>query len=326
MSKKIGIVGATGLVGTELLSLFEEREVSFQELRLFASDKSFGKIVHCDEQEYEVERLVKDRLLGLDYIFFCSSKEVSHEYIPFAADHGACCIDNSASFRQDPKVPLVVPEINKEDARKHKGIIANPNCSTIIALMALFPLHKLFAMTGFCVSTYQAVSGVGYKGIKSLIDYSNKENSTSASVFGEQILHNAIPKIGDFFEDGYSSEEIKMLNESRKILSLQNLKVSATCVRVPVVRAHSMSIIAQFRKKVDLDMAKEGLTSADGVDFFDRGTFPTPLKQAGRNNISVGRLRVNTFLENALEMWVVGDQIRKGAALNALQIFELLEK
>lgn len=326
MSKKIGIVGATGLVGTELLSLFEEREVSFQELRLFASDKSCGKIVHCDEQEYEVERLVKDRLLGLDYIFFCSSKEVSHEYIPFAADHGACCIDNSASFRQDPKVPLVVPEINKEDARKHKGIIANPNCSTIIALMALFPLHKLFAMTGFCVSTYQAVSGVGYKGIKSLIDYSNKENSTSASVFGEQILHNAIPKIGDFFEDGYSSEEIKMLNESRKILSLQNLKVSATCVRVPVVRAHSMSIIAQFRKKVDLDMAKEGLTSADGVDFFDRGTFPTPLKQAGRNNISVGRLRVNTFLENALEMWVVGDQIRKGAALNALQIFELLEK
>ena len=199
MSKKIGIVGATGLVGTELLSLFEEREVSFQELRLFASDKSCGKIVHCDEQEYEVERLVKDRLLGLDYIFFCSSKEVSHEYIPFAADHGACCIDNSASFRQDPKVPLVVPEINKEDARKHKGIIANPNCSTIIALMALFPLHKLFAMTGFCVSTYQAVSGVGYKGIKSLIDYSNKENSTSASVFGEQILHNAIPKIGDFF-------------------------------------------------------------------------------------------------------------------------------
>ena len=326
MSKKIGIVGATGLVGTELLSLFEEREVSFQELRLFASDKSCGKIVHCDEQEYEVERLVKDRLLGLDYIFFCSSKEVSHEYIPFAADHGACCIDNSASFRQDPKVPLVVPEINKEDARKHKGIIANPNCSTIIALMALFPLHKLFAMTGFCVSTYQAVSGVGYKGIKALIDYSNKENSTSASVFGEQILHNAIPKIGDFFEDGYSSEEIKMLNESRKILSLQNLKVSATCVRVPVVRAHSMSIIAQFRKKVDLDMAKEGLTSADGVDFFDRGTFPTPLKQAGRNNISVGRLRVNTFLENALEMWVVGDQIRKGAALNALQIFELLEK
>ena len=326
MSKKIGIVGATGLVGTELLSLFEEREVSFQELRLFASDKSCGKIVHCDEQEYEVERLVKDRLLGLDYIFFCSSKEVSREYVPFAADHGACCIDNSASFRQDPKVPLVVPEINKEDARKHKGIIANPNCSTIIALMALFPLHKLFAMTGFCVSTYQAVSGVGYKGIKSLIDYSNKENSTSASVFGEQILHNAIPKIGDFFEDGYSSEEIKMLNESRKILSLQNLKVSATCVRVPVVRAHSMSIIAQFRKKVDLDMAKEGLTSADGVDFFDRGTFPTPLKQAGRNNISVGRLRVNTFLENALEMWVVGDQIRKGAALNALQIFELLEK
>lgn len=326
MSKKIGIVGATGLVGIELLSLFEEREVSFQELRLFSSDKSCGKIVHCDKQEYEVERLVKDRLLGLDYIFFCSTKEVSNEYVPFAAENGACCIDNSASFRQDPKVPLVVPEINKEDARKHNGIIANPNCSTIIALMALFPLHKLFDMTGFCASTYQAVSGVGYKGIKSLIDDSNKENSTSVSVFGEQILHNAIPKIGDFFEDGYSSEEIKMLNESRKILSLQNLKVSATCVRVPVVRAHSMSIIAQFRKKVDLDMAKESLDSADGVDFFDRGTFPTPLRQAGRNNISVGRLRVNTFLENALEMWVVGDQIRKGAALNALQIFELLEK
>lgn len=326
MSKKIGIVGATGLVGTELLSLFEEREVSSQELRLFASDKSFGKIVRCNEQEYEVERLVKDRLLGLDYIFFCSTKEVSNEYVPFAAENEACCIDNSASFRQDPKVPLVVPEINKEDARKHNGIIANPNCSTIIALMALFPLHKLFDLTGFCVSTYQAVSGVGYKGIKSLIDDSNKENSTSSSVFGEQILHNAIPKIGDFFEDGYSSEEIKMLNESRKILSLQNLKVSATCVRVPVVRAHSMSIIAQFRKKVDLDMAKESLASADGVDFFDRGTFPTPLKQAGRNNISVGRLRVNTFLENSLEMWVVGDQIRKGAALNALQIFEFLEK
>lgn len=326
MGKKIGIVGATGLVGTELLSLFEEREVHFQELRLFASDKSCGKIVHCDGQEYKVERLVKDRLLGLDYIFFCSTKEVSHEYVPFAAENGACCIDNSASFRQDPRVPLVVPEINKEDAGRHNGIIANPNCSTIIALMALFPLHKLFDLTGFCVSTYQAVSGVGYKGIKSLIDDSNEESSMSASVFGEQILHNAIPKIGDFFEDGYSSEEIKMLNESRKILSLQNLKVSATCVRVPVVRAHSMSIIAQFRKKVDLNIAKESLASAEGVDFFDKGTFPTPLRQAGRNNISVGRLRINTFLENALEMWVVGDQIRKGAALNALQIFELLEK
>lgn len=326
MSKKIGIVGATGLVGTKLLSLFEERKVPFQELRLFASDKSCGKIVSCNEKEYEVEKLVKDRLLGLGYIFFCSSKEVSREYVPFAADHGACCIDNSASFRQDPRVPLVVPEINKEDARKHKGIIANPNCSTIIALMALFPLHKLFAMTGFCASTYQAVSGVGYKGIKSLIDDSNEENSMSASVFGEQILHNAIPKFGDFFEDGYSSEEIKMLNESRKILSLQNLKVSATCVRVPVVRAHSMSIIAQFRKKVDLNIVKESLASAEGVDFFYKGTFPTPLRQAGRNNISVGRLRINTFLENALEMWVVGDQIRKGAALNALQIFELLEK
>ncbi|MDR2779254.1 MAG: aspartate-semialdehyde dehydrogenase [Puniceicoccales bacterium] len=324
MSIKIGIVGATGIVGSEFILLLEELKLSVSDLRLFASEKSDGRQIYFNGNGFVVEKLEKSKLKNLDYLFFCSSEEISKEFIPVAVANSICCIDNSAAFRLHQDVPLVIPEINPHALRNHKNVIANPNCSTIIALMALFPLHKRFELLGFCASTYQAVSGVGNSGIEALHRDIGGTFAMSQDVFGEQILQNAIPKIGQFYSNGYSSEELKMLNESRKILSLQRLKVSSTCVRLPILRAHSMSIIARFKKSFDLGEAERILSTNESVDYFSN-TFPTPLKQTGKNHIGIGRLRKDTFLKNAATMWIVGDQVRKGAALNAVQIMEYLE-
>ncbi|MDR1527971.1 MAG: aspartate-semialdehyde dehydrogenase [Puniceicoccales bacterium] len=324
MSIKIGIIGATGIVGSEFISLLEERKISVAGLCLFASEKSDGKEIHFNGENIRVEKLEKSKLKNLDYLFFCSSEEISKEFIPMAAANNICCIDNSAAFRLHRDVPLVIPEINPHALENHRNIIANPNCSTIIALMALFPLHRRFELSGFCVSTYQAVSGVGYSGIEALKQDIAGNFALSQDIFGEQILQNAIPQIGQFSPNGYSSEELKMSNESRKILSLPRLKVSSTCVRLPILRAHSMSIIAKFRNPFDLNEAERVLSTDEHIDYFPNA-FPTPLKQACKNNVGIGRLRKDTFLKNAATMWVVGDQIRKGAALNAIQIMECLE-
>ncbi|MDR0693410.1 MAG: aspartate-semialdehyde dehydrogenase [Puniceicoccales bacterium] len=324
MNIKIGIIGATGIVGSEFISLLEQRKISVTDLCLFASEKSDGRKIHFNGKGIGVEKLEKSKLRDLDYLLFCSSEEISKEFIPVAAENNICCIDNSAAFRLHQDVPLVIPEINPRALENHKNIIANPNCSTIIALMALFPLHQRFGLSGFYVSTYQAVSGVGHSGIEALKQDIIGNFSLSQDVFGEQILQNAIPKVGQFSSNGYSSEELKMANESRKILSLQRLKVSSICVRLPILRAHSMSIIARFRNPFDLDEAERVLATNEHIDYFP-GAFPTPLKQACKNNIGIGRLRKDTFLKNAATMWVVGDQIRKGAALNAIQIMEHLE-
>ncbi|MDR2776525.1 MAG: aspartate-semialdehyde dehydrogenase [Puniceicoccales bacterium] len=323
MSIKIGIIGATGIVGSEFISLLEERKISVTDLYLFASEKSDGKKIRFKDKNIRVEKLEKSKLENLDYSFFCSSEEISKKFIPVAAANDICCIDNSAAFRLHRDVPLVIPEINPHALENHKNIIANPNCSTIIALMALFPLHQRFGLSGFCVSTYQAVSGVGLAGIEALKQDMVGNFALSQDIFGEQILQNAIPKIGQFSLNGYSSEELKMSNESRKILSLQKLKVSSTCVRLPILRAHSMSIIARFRSPFDLDEAEQILSTNEHIDYFPNA-FPTPLKQACKNNVGIGRLRKDTFLKNAATMWAVGDQIRKGAALNAIQIMEHL--
>ncbi|MDR2737820.1 MAG: aspartate-semialdehyde dehydrogenase [Puniceicoccales bacterium] len=322
---RIGIVGATGIVGAELIFLLETRGTPISELHLFASEKSGGKSIEAWGKSFSVKKLEKSALQNLDYMFFCSTEEISLEFIPTAAANGICCIDNSSAFRERSDVPLVVPEINHGDLANHGNVIANPNCSTIIALMAIFPLHTAFGLRGFCASTYQAVSGVGRGGMEALRLDNSGDFTLSREIFGEQILHNAIPKIGKFLPNGYSTEEMKMLNESRKILSLPELAVSSTCVRIPVARAHSMSIIAQFNLKPTLELVEDILAESEFVDFYSGDSFPSPLRQSNADSIGVGRLRADSFLENALSMWVVGDQIRKGAALNAVQIMEYIE-
>ncbi|MDR2432784.1 MAG: aspartate-semialdehyde dehydrogenase [Puniceicoccales bacterium] len=317
MSIKIGFIGATGIVGSEFISLLEERKISVADLCLFASEKSDGRKIHFNGKSITVEKLEKSKLKNLDYPFFCYNEEISKESISMGAENNICCIDNSAAFRLHRDAPFVIPEINPHAIENHRNIIANPNCSTIIALMALFPLHQRFELSGFCVSTYQAVSRVGYSGIEALKQDIVRNFALSQEVFGEQILQNAIPKIGQFSFNGYSSEELKMSNESRKILSLQKLKVSSTCARLPILRAHSMSIIAKFRSPLDRGEAEQILSSNKHIDYFPNA-FPTPLKQACKNNVGIGRLRKDTFLKNAATMWVVGDQIRQGVTLNAI--------
>lgn len=326
MDRKIGIIGATGSVGTELIKLMEEHNVVPSSLRLFASEHSVGKTLRLHGVDYVVEALSEDKLCNLDYAFFCSDAEISRQYVPMAASYGVCCIDNSSAFRTCPDVPLIVPEINAHAISRDARIIANPNCSTIIAMMALAPLHRAFTLSGFCVSTYQAVSGMGNQGIQALHDDIDGQSEQAYNIFGAPIAYNAIPQIGQFQESGYSSEECKMLYESRKILGNEHLRVSATCVRIPVWRAHAMSVIAQFVNPLTMSHVIELLENTPGVQYLHDPEYPTPLKQSKKNDIAVGRLRLDSFLDNALSLWVVGDQIRKGAALNALQIMECCER
>ncbi|MDR1401831.1 MAG: aspartate-semialdehyde dehydrogenase [Puniceicoccales bacterium] len=325
MNLRIGIVGATGIVGMELLSLLEERKISVAALRLFASEKSTGKRVYFSGQTFPVEKLEMGKLENFDYLFFCAGTSVSREFIPAAAASGICCIDNSSAFRGYDDVPLVIPEINPHALLGHKNIIANPNCSTIIALMAIFPLHQMFGLRRFCAATYQAVSGVGCSGMRALEEEIADSHSLAEKIFGERILSNAIPKIGDFSPNGYTSEEVKMLNESRKILSLPDLRVSATCVRIPVKRVHSIAAIVEFHEPFDMRLGEQILQQNNSIDFFQHNEFPCPLRRENMDNVAVGRLRSDTFLDNAVSLWIVGDQVRKGAALNALQIMEKLE-
>jgi aspartate-semialdehyde dehydrogenase len=324
MKVKIGIVGATGIVGSELIALLNERHVRVAELRLFASEKSVGKKINWQGSWIGVERMEKSRLKNLDYLFFCAGKEVSQEFLPAAAN-GVRCIDNSSAFRDRPDVPLVVPEINPGALDGHRNIIANPNCSTIIALMGLFPLHKAFELERFFASTYQAVSGVGRRGLESLERDRLGNFALSKEIFGEKIEGNAIPFVGQMLPDGHTSEEMKMLNESRKILSFPGLKVSSTCVRIPVERAHSIAVVAQFKKSFDLGQAEEVLANDSHIDYFPHHSFPTALGQSHGDRVGVGRVRMDACLDRAVAMWIVGDQIRKGAALNAVQIMELME-
>lgn len=326
MKKKIGIVGATGLVGKELLLLLEEKKVSFNSLRLFASERSKGQTVRFRDQSISIELLSEEALKDLDYLFFCSTDDISKTWVPIATQQGICCIDNSSAFRMDSDVPLIVPEINPEALLSSNSlIIANPNCTTIITLMALHALHHQFGLRRFMASSYQAVSGAGTAGIQALTSTGPQRDVIATQTFGEPILNNAIPQIGSFSDNGYTSEEVKMLNESRKILDLPHLKVAATCVRIPVLRAHSVSISAEFQSPISLAAATAALQNDPDVEFFSDHTFPSALRQSHHDKVGVGRLRLNTCWDNALSLWAVGDQIRKGAALNALQIFLLRE-
>lgn len=330
-SPHVAIVGATGAVGVEMLLCLEQRNFPLSKLTLLASARSAGKIVKFRGEDIVVKELTHDCFEGIDIALFSAGGGISLEFAPSAAAAGAVVIDNSSAFRMDEGVPLVVPEINPEAAKDHpKNIIANPNCTTIISLMALAPLHEKFALKSVIASTYQAVSGSGAQGIIELEEQMQalaNGQPVSLKVYPRQIAFNVIPQVDAFTDNGYTKEELKMLHEGRKIMNLPDLKVSCTCVRVPVFRSHSVSITAQFENPVDVEAARATYASKPGVQIVDdpaNNVFPVPLDTTGKDDCLVGRVRKSTVLENALDLWVVGDQVRKGAALNAVQIAEIL--
>ncbi len=327
----VAIVGATGAVGAEMLVCLEQRNFPLGKLKLLASARSAGKHLKFRGGDVVVEELTHDSFAGVDIALFSAGGGISKEFGPSAAAAGAVVIDNSSAFRMDDDVPLVVPEINPQAAKNRpRGIIANPNCTTIISLMALAPLHEVFGLKAVIASSYQAVSGSGAQGIVELEEQVHAIVSGkpfTPKVYPRQIAFNVIPQVDVFTDNGYTKEELKMLHESRKIMGLSELKVSCTCVRVPVYRSHSVSITAQFEQPVDVDAARAAYAGKPGVQVVDDPSnkiFPVPLDTTGKDDCLVGRIRKNIVLDNALDLWVVGDQVRKGAALNAVQIAEIL--
>src|SRR5271166_450628 len=326
----LAIVGATGAVGTELIRLLEQRDFPVRSLKLLASPKSAGKMLKFKGEEIPVEALSEDSFRGVNTALFSAGGSTSQAYAKHAVRAGAVVIDNSSAFRMEADVPLVVPEINPADIQTHRGIIANPNCTTIIALMALYPLHQTFSVKRVIASSYQAVSGAGAKAIRELSLQSESFFSgqpSSLEVFPHPIAFNVLPQVDVFLESGYTKEEVKFVNESRKIMHHPTLRASITCVRVPVFRAHSVAIHAEFEQAVSVQQARDVLAKFPGLELVDdpgSKSYPMPLQVAGKNNCQVGRIRADLALDNGLAFWVCGDQILKGAALNALQIAERL--
>lgn len=324
---KIGILGATGAVGRQMLECIEERKLPVEELRVFSSERSKGKKLPFAGQELTLEVVSQERLNGLDYVLGAVSNSLSKEYRPLVEKSGAVYIDNSSAFRQEDGVPLVVPEINGPDALDHHGVIANPNCSTAITLMALAPIAKLSPIKAINACTYQAVSGAGMGGISELQDEVTaltKGESVEAKVFPAQIAFNVIADIGSPLENGYTTEEMKMQNEGRKILHLPDLLVTCTCVRVPVYRSHSIAVTVVTEEPVSVEAAEKAIAAFDG-DLLVTDHTPTPLENSDKDIVKVGRLRRDLTNPNGLTLWCTGDQIRKGAATNAVQIMEYLE-
>ena len=327
----VAIVGATGAVGTELIQLLEQREFPVRELKLLATPKSAGKVLKFKGEDIRVETLSDNSFKRVDTALFSAGGKTSREYAKFAAGAGAVVIDNSSAFRMEASVPLVVPEINPADIQKHHGIIANPNCTTIIALMALYPLHLAFRVKRVIAASYQAVSGAGAKAIHELALQSKAcaGEPVSPEVFPHPIAFNVLPQVDVFLENGYTKEEVKFINESRKIMHHPGFRASITCVRVPVFRAHSVAVHAEFEQPVSIDRAREALKNFNGLELVDEPgsqKYPMPILVAGKDKCQVGRLRVDSAWDNGLAFWVCGDQLLKGAALNAVQIAELLTK
>ncbi len=334
----VAILGATGAVGQEFLKLIEERNFPFAELRLLASSRSAGTEIPFMGKKYIVEEATSESFKDIDIALFAGGS-ISTEFAPYAVKAGAVVIDNSSAFRMDPEVPLVVPEVNPRAILKHKGIIANPNCSTIIMVMALKPIYDLAKIKRIIVSTYQAVSGAGKEGIDELTNqvkaYSEgKEMEAkilpSASLEKHYpIAFNLIPQIDIFLDNLYTKEEMKMVNETRKILEDYDIKITATTVRVPVYRSHSESVNVELESDLDLAAIKDAIAKFPGVQLQDdpqNQIYPMPIYTSDKNDVYVGRLRRDESAENSFNMWVVGDQIRKGAALNTLQIAETMIK
>jgi aspartate-semialdehyde dehydrogenase len=328
----VAVVGATGAVGIEMLKVLERRRFPVGQLTLLASARSVGKKLTFAGKETTVTELTKDSFKGIDIALFSAGGSISREFAPIAAAAGCVVVDNSSAFRQDDRVPLVVPEINAADVRNHHGILANPNCTTAITLMALYPLHRAFGVKRIIASSYQAVSGTGAKAIEELerqVQQIASGQPITREVYPYQIAFNVLPQVDSFQADGYTKEEMKMQNEGRKIMHHPGFRASVTCVRVPVYRSHSVAVSAEFEKPITVEAARAVLAGAPGLDVVDdpaKQRYPMPLFTSEKDNCEVGRIRMDCALDNALCFWVSGDQLLKGAALNAVQIAEELLK
>ena len=326
----VAVVGVTGAVGQEMLRVLEARRFPVNQLLPLASVRSAGKRTKFKGKHLTIQELAEDSFDGIDIALFSAGGGTSKQFAPTATKAGAVVIDNSSTFRMDKTVPLVVPEINAADIKNHKGIIANPNCTTIVTLMALAPLHRAFGVKRIFASTYQAVSGSGAMGIVELeqqVKALARGRKVNKKVYPHQIAFNALPHVDVFLENAYTKEEMKMENESRKIMHHPRFRASTTCVRIPVYRAHSIAVNAEFAKPVTVATARRVLKKAPGLDLLDdvsRNVYPLALDTAEKDNCAVGRIRKDRALKNGLSFWVVGDQILKGAALNAVQIAEVL--
>ena len=330
MAYRIGIVGVTGAVGQEILALLAARSFPVAELRPLASARSAGRSLTFGGRNWTIQEARPEAFDGLDFAIFSAGGSISLALAEEAVRRGCVVIDNSSAFRMREDVPLVVPEINAEALDAHRGIIANPNCSTAIALMALAPLHRAFGLRRFFAATYQAVSGTGAEAMREL-DGQVRAWATGSSlppqVYPHPIAFNLIPHVDSFLEDGYTKEEMKLLHEGRKILGLPGLRVTTTCVRVPVFRAHSIALSAEFERPVSVAAARAAIDAFPGVEVRDdpaTKSYPMPLDYAGREKCGVGRIRLDSLFDNGLSLWVCGDQLWKGAALNAIQIAEAL--
>ena len=325
---KIGILGATGAVGRQMITCLEESSLEINELRLFASERSLGKKIPFNGEDISLQVVGDDSFKDLDYVLGAVSNTLAMEYKDKIIEAGAIFVDNSSAFRLNDDVPLIVPEINGEDALKHKGVIANPNCSTIISLMAIAPIAKLSKVESIVATTFQAVSGAGVEGMRELndeIEALRKGEDVEPKTFPKQIAYNAIAEIGSMTDNGYTTEEMKMQNEGRKILNLPELKVNCTCVRVPVVRSHSISLLVNTEKELSIEEVENEMNSFEGIKYLNDDV-PSPIEVANQNIVYVGRLRKDLINEKGISLWCCGDQIRKGAASNAVSIIEYLVK
>jgi aspartate-semialdehyde dehydrogenase len=327
-SYRVGIVGATGAVGQELIALLQAHAFPLAELRPLASARSAGRSIEVGGKKLTVQEATPEAFAGLNVAFFAAGGGVTKALAPEAVKRGCLVIDKSSAFRMDPNVPLVVPEINAHALRRHQGIIASPNCSTAVALMALYPLHRAFGLKRVVFATYQSVSGTGADAIVELeqqVQAYVAKQPLPREVYPHQIFQNLIPHIDSFGADGYTGEESKMRSESRKILELPELRVSSTCVRVPVVRAHSVAINAEFARPVSVEGARQAIAGFSGAVLIDEPAqcaYPTPLAYSRQEKCGVGRIRLDTAFDNGLALWVCGDNLWKGAALNAIQTAE----
>ena len=334
MSKgyNVAVVGATGAVGEEMIRILEERSFPVRNLRVIASERSEGRVLKFCGENLKVERLSSFFFRGVEIALFSAGAEISREFSPQAVKKGSIVVDNSSAFRMESGVPLVVPEVNPDALKSHQGIIANPNCSTIQLVVAINPLHQITRIKRLVISTYQAVSGTGREAIEELnhqIQQWLKGEEIKKEVYPHQIAFNLLPHIGQFLPSGYTEEESKLVNETKKIMEDDRIGITATCVRVPVFIGHSEAVTVEMEKELSLPQVKKILSQAPGVilqDNSDHHLYPLPLEAAGRDEVFVGRIRKDESIKNGVNLWIVADNLRKGAALNTIQIAELLIK
>jgi aspartate-semialdehyde dehydrogenase len=322
----IVIVGASGLVGRKILQVLHERNFPLGKVITVASPASEGKEINVNRHSYKLQKLSPEIFKSMEFAFFSAGGAVSKEWAPVAAKEGVLVIDNSSTFRMEEDVPLVVPEVNRQDIFRHKGIIANPNCSTIQLVMVLKPLDNLFKIKRIVVSTYQSVTGIGKKGLDALDkEIRDSEAAVNKDVFPHKIAYNAIPQVDVFFDDGYTKEEWKMMNEARKILGRKDMKITATCVRIPTIGGHGESVNIEFDKKVNPSEIRDILGSTRGIKVVDdvkSSSYPMPVHSNEKDDVYVGRIRMDESSKNTINLWIVADNVRKGAATNAVQIAE----